>query len=130
MRILARLTALILGVVGAIAALLINTVYSTNRHVNNLFFNGTSTSHGFIGLLLVFVGLVGAVIAPVFALPGAVLLAIAGIGFFFVVGWWALLVASPLLLIAAALAFNTARSRAASPHPPQAWPPNTPHPTA
>lgn len=109
LRISARVLALILGVIGAICALIINIVYSTGRHVNNIVFNGDATSHGFIGLLLVLVGLVGAIVTPLLPIAGAVLMAIAGIGFFFIVGWWALLLASPLLLIGAGIAFNARR---------------------
>ncbi len=109
LRISARVLALILGVIGAICALIINIVYSTGRHVNNFVFNGDATSHGFIGLLLVLVGLVGAIVTPLLPIAGAVLMAIAGIGFFFIVGWWALLLASPLLLIGAGIAFNARR---------------------
>jgi MFS-type transporter involved in bile tolerance (Atg22 family) len=41
---------------------------------------------------------------------GVVLLAVAGIAFFFIAGWWALL-ASPFLLIAALLAYRSSRVR-------------------
>src|SRR5262249_32694520 len=58
LRLSARVIALILGVTGSICALIINIVYSTGRHVNNIVFNGDATSHGFIGLLLVLIGLV------------------------------------------------------------------------
>src|SRR5215831_20855007 len=102
LRFSSRVLALILGVIGSICALVINILYSTGRHVNNIVFNGDATSHGFIGLLLVLAGLVGAIITPLLPILGAVLMAIAGIGFFFIVGWWALLLASPLLLIGAA----------------------------
>jgi hypothetical protein len=39
-----------------------------------------------------------------------VLLLVAGIAFFFIAGWWALL-ASPFLLIAAALAYSHGRAQ-------------------
>lgn len=104
-----RMLALVLGVIGALCALVINIVYSTGRHINNIVFQGSATSHGFIGLLLVLAGLVGAAITPAFPIVGAVLMAIAGVGFFFIVGWWALLLASPLLLVAAFLAFSAQR---------------------
>jgi hypothetical protein len=126
LRLSTRVLALVLGVIGAICALVINIGYSTGRHVNNIVFSGDATSHGFIGLLLVLVGLAGALMTPILPIAGAVLMAIAGIGFFFIVGWWALLLASPLLLIAAALAFS-ARRETTSTTPSQQQPP--PYPT-
>ncbi len=120
-----RIIALTLGVVGAISALIINIIYSTGRHINNIVFNGDATSNGFVGLLLVLAGLIGAVLTPILPVVGAVLMAIAGIGFFAIVGWWALVVASPLLLIAAVLAYSARRDTSSTNPATHATPPYT-----
>jgi len=55
------------------------------------------------------IGLIGSVVTPFAPIVGAVLLAVAGIAFFFIAGWWALF-ASPFLLIGAVLAFEHHRT--------------------
>lgn len=103
MRIVGRIAALIVGLIGAFDALVVNIVISTFHDVSRLLGFGADPTHGFIGLGLIILGLAGAVISVRFPLVGGVLLLIAGVGFFFVVHWWALL-ASPQLLVAGALA--------------------------
>ncbi len=58
---------------------------------------------------MVLIALVGSVLAMFIPITGAaVLLLIAGIAFFFIAGWWALL-ASPFLFVGAVLAYNASR---------------------
>jgi hypothetical protein len=59
-------------------------------------------------LLVIFIGFVGSLFALFIPTAAVVLLVVAGIAFFFIAGWWALL-ASPLLLIAAFLAYRYSR---------------------
>lgn len=93
MRIVGRLGALLLGILGVIVGFFVNLIGVVNGHMNQL------TTHGFLGTVLVIVGLIGAVLAPVSPIVAAVLMLIAGIGFFFVVGpLAALLVAVPFVL--------------------------------
>ena len=103
-RILGRLGALIFGLVGVVLGLIVNFVFSTVSDVNRLAGGSLPASHGFIGLGAMIVGFVGAILAP--AKPGAaaLLLLIAGAGFFYPVHLFAL-IASPFLLVAALLAF-------------------------
>jgi hypothetical protein len=61
-------------------------------------------------LLVIFIGFVGSLFALFIPTVGGVLLVVAGIAFFFIAGWWALL-ASPLLLVAGFLAYRDSRAQ-------------------
>lgn len=95
-----RVIAAIIGIVGAIIMLVINLVYSGANH---LFDTGAHT-HGFWGLLVFLVALVGAILAIGMPRVGALLMAVAAVAFFFIVTWWAIIPAI-LLVIAAILAY-------------------------
>jgi hypothetical protein len=103
-RILGRLGALVFGLVGVVLGLIVNFVFSTVKDTEKLLGNNTVSSHGFIGLGAMIVGFIGAVLAPAKPAAAALLLLIAGAGFFYPVHLYAL-IASPFLLIAALLAF-------------------------
>ena len=96
MRIVGRLGAMILGLIGVVAGIIVDLIGVVNGNVNGL------ATHGLRGVLLVFAGLVGSLIVVFAPIVAAILLAIAGIGFFFVVNpLGAILVALPF--VAAAL---------------------------
>jgi hypothetical protein len=99
-----RIVAAVIGVVGAIVAFIVNALYSGIHDVMKASGAFSGRTHGFIGLLLVVVGLVGAFAGIPWPIAGAVLMLIAGLGFIYVVHWWAL-VASPLFILAAVLAY-------------------------
>jgi len=103
-----RILAMIVGLVGVVVAFVINLLYSSLHVLGRIAGITSDSSHFFFGLLVILIGLVGSVLALFFPIVGAVLLAVAGIAFFFIAGWWALL-ASPFLLIAAMLAFEHSR---------------------
>ena len=105
-----RILALIVGLFGVIIAFIINILYSSLHVLGRVAGITTDRSHFFWGLLVVLIGLVGSLVVPFVPIAGAVLLLVAGIAFFFIAGWWALL-ASPFLLIAAALAYNHSRAQ-------------------
>jgi hypothetical protein len=100
-----RAAAMLFGILGVVLAFVINILYSTFHVLGRVSGIANNQSHFFLGLLVVLIGLIGSVLVMVAPIVGAVLLAVAGIAFFFIVGWWALL-ASPFLLVAAALAFR------------------------
>ncbi len=105
MRIVGRLGALILGLFGVIVALVVNFAYSGVHDALRLGGDkNISQSHGFIGFLLIVVGLVGALLALPAPVVSAFLLLVAGVGFFFIVKAYAIL-ASVFLLLAALLAY-------------------------
>jgi hypothetical protein len=107
---LQRTLALLIGLIGVIAAFIVNLLYSSFHVLGRVAGITNNQSHFFWGLLVVFIGLVGSLSALFAPTVGVVLLAIAGIAFFFIAGWWALL-ASPFLLIAAFLAYRYSRVR-------------------
>lgn len=100
-----RTAALIVGLVGTVLALIVNILYSLLHVLGRIVGVANDSGHFFWGLLIVLVGLAGSLLAPIFPILSAVLLVAAGIGFFFVVGWWAFIV-SPFFLVAAALTFS------------------------
>jgi len=104
-----RILAMILGFIGVVIAFIVNLLYSSLHVLGRVAGITYSPSHFFFGLLVILIGLIGSVLALFFPIVGAVLLAVAGIAFFFIAGWWALL-ASPFLLIAAVLAFEHQRT--------------------
>jgi hypothetical protein len=55
-----------------------------------------------MGLVVVLIGISGSLMAPVFPILAGIALMIAGVAFFFAVGWWALVV-SPFFFVAAAM---------------------------
>ena len=101
MRTTLRVAALVLGIVGAFDALVINVAVSLLGRFKDLV-GMTTQIHGGIGLLVVLVALVGAVLVVRWPVAGGALLLVAGLAFFFVAHWWALL-AAPQLLIAGLL---------------------------
>lgn len=102
MQIIYRIIMWLLGVIGAAAALAINIIYSTSTRFQSVVGMHPDTSHGWLGLGCAILAFIGACLLLFrFSIPaGVVLLVIAGIGFFFVVGAWALL-ASPQMFVAA-----------------------------
>jgi hypothetical protein len=103
-----RTIAMIVGLIGAVLALVISVLYAL-VHVLSLVAGLTQDSaHLVFGLLVTLIGAVGAFLAPILPIAAAVLLAFAGIAFFFVVGWWACF-ASPFFLVAAVLTFSKRR---------------------
>lgn len=104
-----RILALIIGLFGVVAAFIINLLYSVLHVLSRVVGIPNNGSHFFFGLLVIFVGFVGSLLAVFAPSIGAVLLLVAGIAFFFIAGWWALL-ASPFLLIGAVLAYNNSRT--------------------
>ncbi len=105
-----RVLAMIVGLVGVVIAFVVNLLYSSLHVLGRVAGITSSPSHFFFGLLVILIGLIGSVLAMFAPIVGAVLLAVAGIAFFFIAGWWALF-ASPFLLIAAVLAFEHTRTR-------------------
>jgi hypothetical protein len=105
MRFIGRIAALIIGLVACAIALGVDVLYSAVHHALRLAGDtGLDATHGFIGFLLVLVGVVGSIMALFAPTAAAVLLLIAGIGMFFVVKAYAVL-SIVFFVIAAILAF-------------------------
>jgi hypothetical protein len=103
-----RTIALIVGFVGAMLALAVTLLYTVFHILGRIAGVTQDSAHFFFGLLVVLMGVAGSLMAPIFPLPAGLLLVVAGVAFFYVVGWWALIV-SPFLLVAAALTLSNRR---------------------
>jgi hypothetical protein len=101
MKLIGRLGALIVGVVGFVAGFIFNVAHSTFAHL----FEPSNTTHGFIALLFLVVGLIGALIALFAPRIAALLLVVSAVGFIIFVGFLVGIIPAILLLIAAVLAF-------------------------
>src|SRR5579884_2075224 len=115
MGIIGRIVAFILGLIASAIALAVDVLYSTVHRISGVL--GSSSihqTHGFIGFLLVLVGVVGSILALFAPLPAAVLLLAAGIGMFFVVKGYALF-SIVFFVLAAVLAFAERPSRRVPP---------------
>ena len=100
-----RTIALIVGLIGAGLALVINILYSLLHLLGRITGMPSDSAHFLYGLVVVLVGTVGAFLAPVLPPVAAGLLVVAGVALFFVVGPWAL-IAAPFFLVAAVLTFS------------------------
>ncbi|MFL5629567.1 MAG: hypothetical protein ACJ788_28675 [Ktedonobacteraceae bacterium] len=105
-----RTLALLSGLFGVIVAFVINLLYSSLHVLGRVTGITADQSHFFWGLFVILIGFVGSLLALFIPIVGAVLLAVAGIAFFFIAGWWALL-ASPFLLVGAYLAYKQSRGQ-------------------
>lgn len=108
LRLTMRTFALIIGLIGVVIAFIINLLYSSLHVLGRVAGITSNQSHFFWGLVVIAVGLVGSLSVLFLPTVGVVLLLVAGIAFFFIAGWWALL-ASPFLLVAALLAYRHSR---------------------
>lgn len=91
MRFIARILALILGLVGSIIAFLVDISYSTFHHMAGILGDAhLSRTHGFIGFGLVLVGVLASFLALFAPVPAAILLLVVGIALFFVVKGFAI----------------------------------------
>lgn len=101
MKLIGRLGALIVGLLGFVVGLVVNVIHSSVKHI----FEPGSTTHGFIALLFLIVALIGSLIALFAPRAAALLLVISAVGFIIFVGFLAGIVPALILLIAALLAY-------------------------
>lgn len=93
-----RTVGMILGLLASALVLIIDILYSlTNTLVKASGHTGVD-SHFFIGLLVTLIGVVGAFLADPLPTASVVLMLIAAIGFFFLVGFWAIIPAIVFLI--------------------------------
>jgi hypothetical protein len=110
-----RTVGMILGLLASALVLIIDILYSlTNTLVKASGHTGVD-SHFFIGLLVTLIGVVGSFLADPLPTASVVLMLIAAVAFFFLVGAWAI-IPGIIFLIAIAIVFfdrSRAKSRAA-----------------
>jgi hypothetical protein len=100
MKLIGRLGALVFGILGFLLGLIFDAIYAGANHI----FDPGYQTHGFIGFLLLLVGLVGAILALPGPLFAAILLVVSAVGFIIIAGGYAI-VPAIFLLIAALLAY-------------------------
>lgn len=93
-----RVLALIFGIAGGVIGFVINILNSSMRFVGQITGFTDTGGHIFIGTLVAIVACIGAILALFAPEVGAILLVLCAIGFFFAIGWWALIPAIFLLL--------------------------------
>ncbi len=103
-----RTIATIVGLIGAVVAFIIVALYTLAHALGRITGVSNNPSHFWWGLLVILIGVVGAFLAPLLPIVSAIMLLGAGIAFFFIVGWWAL-IASPFLIVAGLLTFSNRR---------------------
>jgi hypothetical protein len=103
-----RVIATIVGLIGAALALAIVLLYSVFHVIAEVSGIAYDTVHVFWGLFLVLLAAVGAFLATLLPIASAIMLFVAAVGLFFVVGWWAV-IAVPFLLVAAVMTFSNKR---------------------
>ena len=109
-----RMLSLIVGIAGAVIGFVINVLNSSLHFVGRIVGVTTSSGHLFIGSLVAIVAVVASILVLFAPEVGAILLVICTIGFFFAIGWWALIPAVFLLFAAwAAFMSRTERQTAA-----------------
>lgn len=93
-----RVFALILGIAGGVIGFIINIVNSSVHFVGQVAGFTDNGGHLFIGTLVSIVACIAAILALFAPEVAAVLLILCAIGYFFAIGWWALIPAIFLLL--------------------------------
>lgn len=91
MRLALRVLGMIVGFFAAVVMLVVDILYSLSHVLARAAGVTADSSHFFIGLLFIIIGFVGALIAPFGWGASVILMLIATVGFFFVVGWWAII---------------------------------------
>jgi hypothetical protein len=99
-----RVVAAIVGAIGAIILIIVNAIISGTHFAGKLLGHSGPQSHGVIGIVTFLVGAVGVFTTLLNPKWGAAMMAVAGLGFIYVAGWFSLF-ATPILLIAALIAY-------------------------
>jgi len=105
-----RILALSFGIAGGVIGFVINIINSSARFVGQIFGFTDTGGHVIIGRLVAIVACIGAILVMFMPEVGAILLILCTIGFFFAIGWWALIPAV-FLLIGAWLAMRARSER-------------------
>ncbi|HEX9413460.1 MAG TPA: hypothetical protein VF916_08130 [Ktedonobacterales bacterium] len=105
---MSRMMALAIGLVGAVIGFVVSALYSLVHLLARI--NGVTAdrSHFFVGIGLTIVAVIGSLLVVASPEGGALVLVLATIGFFFILGWWAIIPAI-FLLSAAGVAFMRRR---------------------
>lgn len=114
MRVISRVATMGIGLVGAVIGFVVNALYSLVHFLGRISGIPGDRSHFFIGTGLTIVAVIGAVCVAGAPEVGAVLMVLAAVGFFFIMGWWAVIPA--IFLVAAAIMAIMGREEYRHPH--------------
>lgn len=104
MEAVSRAMAVTLGLIGTVIAFVVVSLYSVMHLLGRVSGITADRGHFFIGTGLTILAAIGSLLLAGSPEVGAVILVLATIGFFFIIGWWAIIPAL-FLLGAAGLAF-------------------------
>ncbi len=107
-----RTIGMILGLLAGAIMLIIDILYSLTNTLSKLAGDTGFTSHFFLGLLCVILGVVGAFLADPLPTASVVLMLIAAVAFFFLVGAWAIIPGIIFLIAIAIVFFDRSRAKA------------------
>ncbi len=113
MRLSLRILAVFEGLVGALVGFAISITASILRVIGGAVGISTDQAHFFLAIALSLLAFVGALLAIGPGLVAAICLLVAGVGFFFVAGWWGIIPA--LFLLPAAWLAYISRTPAPAP---------------
>lgn len=112
MKALSRTMAMAIGLVGTVIAFVVVSLYSLMHVLARMTGVTADRSHFFIGTGLTILAAIGSLVLVAAPMAGAIILVLATIGFWFIIGWWAIIPAL-FLLSAAAIAFMESRQHRA-----------------
>ena len=104
MTVASRVMAVTLGIAGAVIAFVVSALYSMLHLLGRIAGITADRGHFFIGIGLTILAVIGSLLLSGAPEVGAVILVLATIAFWFIIGWWAIIPAV-FLLGAAGLAF-------------------------
>lgn len=91
MQLALRIIGMIVGFVASVVMLLVDVLYSVSHVLARVTGISADSSHFFWGLLITVVGFIGALLAPFSWGASVLLMLVATVAFFFVVGFWAII---------------------------------------
>jgi hypothetical protein len=94
---MSRMMAMAIGLVGAVIGFVVSALYSLVHRLARISGITADRSHFFVGIGLTIVAVIGSLLVVASPEAGALVLVLATIGFFFILGWWAIIPAIFLL---------------------------------
>lgn len=91
MQLALRVVGMIVGFVAAVLMLIVDVLYSLSHALARVAGMTADSSHFFWGLLFTIIGFVGALLAPFSWGASVLLMLVATVAFFFIVGFWAII---------------------------------------
>lgn len=104
----------IIGLLAGALMLIVDILYSLAHVITRVAGYPTDTTHFFIGLLVTIIGVVGAFLADPLPTASVVLMLVAAVAFFFLVGLWAIIPAVFFAIAIVIVFLDRGRARASA----------------